>query len=327
MSGISVAMATCNGGRFIDAQLESIAAQSRLPDELVVADDASDDDTLERVRAFAERAPFAVSLSPYPERAGVTANFERALAACRGGIVLFADQDDWWRADKIERLAGRLESEPDLALVFGNARVVDVAGRPLGYDLWSALSFDAREQAELRAGGALAVFLRHVVAAGTTFAFRRTGRDWLRPFPPLHSVHDAWVALLCAATGSVAIEDEPLIDYRLHGDNAIGIRARGLREQLAQARRQVARRAFADDAAFFGAALERLRGRDELRAEVRAALAERAAHAARRDALSGLLPARIAPVLREWLAGGYGRFAYGWKSAAQDLLLRGVIGG
>jgi len=324
MHRVSVAMATCNGARFLEAQLDSIAAQDRRPDELVVSDDASEDDTVALLRAFAARAPFPVRIAAQPDRVGVTANFERALEASEGEVVLFADQDDVWYPDKVTRLLAALER--GAALAFGNARVVDEEGRPLHYDLWSALGFDARERTRVRSGAALAVFLRHVVAAGTTFAFHAAGRDWLTPFPPVHSSHDAWVAMLCAATGEVALVEEPVIDYRLHGGNEIGIRERGLREQYAQARRQIARRAFADDATFFDAALARLRPQGAP-AEVLGALEARAAHARRRDRMSARLPGRLGPVLQEWWSGGYDRFAYGWKSAAQDLLLRGEAGG
>ena len=57
---ISVAMATCDGERFVLEQLESIACQRRPPDELIVCDDASRDDTFARLEAFASRAPFEV---------------------------------------------------------------------------------------------------------------------------------------------------------------------------------------------------------------------------------------------------------------------------
>ena len=57
MSEVSVAMATCNGAAWVAAQLESLAAQTRRPAELVVCDDASDDATLDRVREFAAEAP------------------------------------------------------------------------------------------------------------------------------------------------------------------------------------------------------------------------------------------------------------------------------
>src|SRR5262245_18525540 len=53
----SVALATYNGQRFLQAQLDSIAAQSALPAELVIADDGSADETLRIVRSFAESVP------------------------------------------------------------------------------------------------------------------------------------------------------------------------------------------------------------------------------------------------------------------------------
>ena len=57
---ISVAMAVYNGERFLADQLGSLARQERLPDELVISDDASTDRTVEIVRDFAERAPFRI---------------------------------------------------------------------------------------------------------------------------------------------------------------------------------------------------------------------------------------------------------------------------
>ena len=78
-SSVSVAMATCNGEAWIDAQLASLVGQTRQPDELVVCDDASEDSTLERVRTFAQSAPFPVRIEPRSERIGATANFERAI--------------------------------------------------------------------------------------------------------------------------------------------------------------------------------------------------------------------------------------------------------
>ena len=62
MTEISVAMATFNGSRFIEAQLRSLASQTDLPAELVVVDDGSHDDTLTKVVEFSETAPFPVRI-------------------------------------------------------------------------------------------------------------------------------------------------------------------------------------------------------------------------------------------------------------------------
>ena len=174
---ISVAMATYDGAAFVEEQLESIAAQSRPPDELLVVDDASNDDTVSRVEAFAARAAFTVRLERNPENRSSTPTFERALGLCTGGIVFFADQDDIWHEQKIATLAGVLEAHPGVGAVFSNGRVVDAAREPLGHGLWEALWFDAHEQARVRSGGAVEVLARHAVAAGTTLAFRASHRD------------------------------------------------------------------------------------------------------------------------------------------------------
>src|SRR5258706_6945784 len=97
----SVAMCTCNGAAYLADQLESIAAQSRLPDELVVRDDASVDDTPAVIQAFAARAPFPVRFERNADRLGSTRNFDGAIAACTGDLIALSDQDDVWHQDKV----------------------------------------------------------------------------------------------------------------------------------------------------------------------------------------------------------------------------------
>jgi len=321
----SIAMATCDGARFVDAQLESLAAQTRRPDELVVCDDASVDGTPDLVAAFAARAPFPVRLERNPRRLGTTANFERAVALCEGEIVFLADQDDVWKPDKIETLAGRLEERPELGLVFSNGAVVDEDLEPLGYDLWQSLFFDENDRRRVRSGEATAVFARRVVAAGTTLAFRARFLPILLPFPVLPSTHDAWIAFVISALAPCDLVEAPLVRYRLHGGNQIGLRRRGLREQLEQARRQIAREAFAEEAAFFELARDRLLGAPSdfrVRAGSLEIIDERIAHSRSRDAMPASLVGRLPTVFGELVRGRYHRYAYGFKSVAQDLFLR-----
>ena len=73
---VSVALCTCNGGRFLAEQLQSIASQTRLPQELVICDDASTDDTVSMIQGFSRTAPFPVKLFQNAERLGPAKNFE-----------------------------------------------------------------------------------------------------------------------------------------------------------------------------------------------------------------------------------------------------------
>lgn len=319
---VSVAMASYDGAAWVEEQLVSIARQTRPPDELIVVDDASSDDTVARVEAFGASAPFPVRVERNPENRGSTPTFERALELCTGGIVCFADQDDVWDPEKIETLAAILEASPGVGAVFSDGRVVDAERRPLGHSLWQALWFDAREQEKVRRGAAAEVFARHVVAAGTTLAFRACHRGLVLPFPALRDCHDSWVAFLVAAVSEVRSVDRELIDYRVHGANQFGIHAPSFSEQLELARRQLDVGAFQYGVDFFGAARERLRERGRRAPETERIIAAKVEHCRRRAAMSEGLAARLPLVLEEWLSGRYGRFSYGWKSVAQDLFLR-----
>jgi len=319
---VSIAMATYDGAAWVEEQLASIAAQTRLPDELVVVDDASNDDTVARVEAFAASAPFPVRVERSRQNATSTPTFERALGLCSGGIVFFADQDDVWHPEKIAALAEVLEASPSVGAVFSNGRVVDAQRNPLGHSLWEALWFDAKEQARVREGGAAEVFARHVVAAGTTLAFRASLRELALPFPRLRDCHDSWLAFLAAAVSEVRIVERELIEYRVHGGNQFGIHAPSFAEQLELARRQLTVGAFQYGVDFFSAARTRLQERDEHAPAVERIIDAKVEHCRRREAMAAGIAKRLPLVLDEWLSGRYGRFSYGWKSVAQDLFLR-----
>lgn len=68
MTTVSIALAMYNSSRFLDQQLQTLASQERLPDELVV--NASTDGTVAKIEAFAATAPFPVRLHRNAERLG-----------------------------------------------------------------------------------------------------------------------------------------------------------------------------------------------------------------------------------------------------------------
>ena len=292
----------------------------------MVCDDGSSDGTPSVVESFAARAPFEVRFERNPTRLETTPNFEKALSLCDGDIVFFADQDDVWMPDKIETVVSLFQEHPETGAIFSNGRVVDEERRPLGYDLWDSLWFSAGERAAVRSGRAVEVFVKHVVAAGTTLAFRGLYKPLVLPFPDLHDCHDAWVSFLITAVSGVRIVERNLIDYRLHGSNQFGLRKFNLREQLEKAREQLAKNIFDHNVRFFSAAWERLRAQRDPRFQVPAStlsLVEgKIDHARRRDAMSPVLLRRLPAIAAEIVRGNYWRYSYGIKSVAQDILLR-----
>ncbi len=221
---ISVALCTYNGERYLSDQLNSIRAQSRQPDELVICDDASTDRTLVIAREFAASAPFPVRIFVNEVTLGSSRNFGQAIDLCQfsDGIIALSDQDDVWVHDKLAVTESQFRDDPDSDLIFSDAEVVDDVLRKKGYKLWDAVKFSKRERHEVAAGQAIRVLLRHNVVTGATMAFRAELRSLVLPVP-IGVVHDAWIALLAAVEGRMRLIPQPLILYRQHGCNQIGV--------------------------------------------------------------------------------------------------------
>src|ERR1700733_215732 len=135
---ISVAMGTYNGGARLSRQLSSLAGQTRLPDELVVFDDASSDATPRILHDFGEAAPFPVRIHVQNENVGSTENFEAAIRLAEGDIIATCDQDDVWYPEKLRAIEEAFESIHGADMVFSDGDVVDDDLRPLGYSLWDS---------------------------------------------------------------------------------------------------------------------------------------------------------------------------------------------
>ncbi len=220
---VSVAMCTYNGQRFLDQQLQSFLDQTVQPDELVVCDDVSSDDSIAMVEAFAARAPFAVKLFRNAQNLGYIRNFEQAIAQCTGDLVLLCDQDDVWDRRKIEILREVFVAEPEVGLVLHDFVRVTAEGAPydLSEDRYGAHQLLGREMPdEVRVHG-IRAFMQPSPRAwcGCMMAFRRKWTDVLLPIYPGKG-HDDWILKLLGPLTEVRFVGEPLIQYRIHSTNA-----------------------------------------------------------------------------------------------------------
>ncbi|QJX00476.1 glycosyltransferase family 2 protein [Frigoriglobus tundricola] len=319
---LSVALCTYNGAAHLRAQLDSIAGQTRPPDELVVRDDRSSDATPAVLGAFAAAAPFPVRIAVNEVNLGSTRNFEGAIAACSGDVIFLCDQDDVWHPQKLARFEAAFRSAPGVGLVASDLEVVGPDLAPTGLRMWESLPFGPELQAEVEAGRGCRLLLRYNVVTGAAAAFRADLRDIVLPIPNCW-VHDGWIAFLTAAIAPVRLVREPLTNYRQHSEQQIGTKPLSLSRQIAFARRRDA--AYFDRLAEgFEAAAVRLAGiKDRLYDPLLIELTlRRAAHArVQQHMRTGSRVARVGPSVRELVRGNYHRFGHGLKAFAADLLL------
>lgn len=319
---IAVCLPTYNGAPYLLEQLGSLAAQTRLCDQLVICDDQSTDDTVGIARQFAVSAPFEVRIEVNPTNLGYNRNFEQAIRLAEGDLLFLCDQDDVWHPTKIEQFESAFIRNESAGLVFANANVVSGDLTPLGYTLWDSVDFGPRERARFAAGDGLARLVRHCFIAGATMAFRAALRPLLLPMSE-RWVYDAWIALLLASVSEVVMIDQPLNDYRQHGAQALGGARKGPWQRYREARRGFSAEYFLRLAEDFEAVAERLGSCPEFvpRAGAPGLLRAKAGQYRVRARMRERMLLRWPLVLGEALSGRYARLARGWKTALLDLFV------
>lgn len=324
----SVAMCTYNGSQYLKSQLDSISAQTRPPDELVICDDASTDDTLCIIEKFAASVSFPVRVEVNSSTLGSTKNFEKVISLCNDGLIALADQDDVWLPRKLEILESEFRSQPNVGLIFSDADVVDEDLRPLDVRLWTAMGFDEKLRRKLKSNRGLDVLLTGWTVTGATMAFRSRFRTLALPIPDdLPLIHDGWIAALIASLAEVSFIQEPLIKYRQHHEQQIGVP----RVQLSEKRKGVEKvRAAISRSNPYGSVIliaERVRSRliehanDFDGTNALGILEERIDHLLTRKNLPKSKLKRLPQVFRELVSKRYHLYSRGLQSAVKDLFM------
>jgi len=203
---VSIALCTYNGSRFLAQQMDSLLSQTHPLLEIVVADDASSDDTVAILEKYARLDP-RVSVSVNPANLGFARNFECALARCRGTFIAPCDQDDVWLPDKISMLVAAIGEHP---LAYCDSTHIDEHGNPTGprmSDIVPMLSTDHP-----------AMFAFGNCVSGHAMLFRRELIARALPVPA-EFFYDWWIAAVAASAGGIVFRNHSRVLYRQHGSN------------------------------------------------------------------------------------------------------------
>jgi glycosyltransferase involved in cell wall biosynthesis len=138
---LSILMPTYNGAAYCDPQIDSILNQSFDDFELLIVDDGSTDDTAQKLIRAAARDKRIRLLPADGRNCGQRTRLLQLLDRAEGRVIGFADQDDIWPADKLERL---IEGLADAGMAFGASHLIDETGRETGQTLHSAAKLPIR---------------------------------------------------------------------------------------------------------------------------------------------------------------------------------------
>lgn len=212
---IAVLMSTYNGARYLQAQLDSVLAQSRSDLVLYIRDDGSTDGTQDLIGACRDpRVRFIQG-----QNLGPAASFFALLReAADADYVFLCDQDDIWYPDKVEKMLDAIAPYGDVpTMLFSDFAMIDSAGEE------TARSY--AEYASLRvAPGNIQVrdILAQPYVFGCASVMNRALVNLVLEPPAGIEMHDCWISLVAACVGNLIYDPMQLIAHRFHSSNATG---------------------------------------------------------------------------------------------------------
>lgn len=195
--GISVILCTYNGAAYLRPQLDSLLAQTLLPDEILIHDDGSTDATLAIAEEYAARHPFIRIVSNTGAH-GINPNFFAALRAARGEYIAICDQDDLWESTKLEKQMSRIAEKGMIACL---SQPFSDDGRPVSTDTRPANLSPLR--------------MMYVgMIPGHTMLIHRSLLDYVPR--GLFFMYDLQLQLVAALLGCITVVPEVLVHQRRH---------------------------------------------------------------------------------------------------------------
>jgi glycosyltransferase involved in cell wall biosynthesis len=219
---ITILLATYNGEKYLSHQLDSILNQSYTNWHLMIRDDLSKDNTPAIIEKYRKAYPDKIEvIDNCGKNKGSLLNFAALLqAAGNAKYIMFCDQDDEWKRDKIEVTflkMRELEKEHGLncpIMIFTNFQYVDENMQIIP----SKKDFEINRIKDFG--------FPHLLAQnpvyGCTSMINRSLADKVGSIPPEADFHDHWIALIAAAFGKLCYLKEKTVLYRQHSSNVSG---------------------------------------------------------------------------------------------------------
>nr|WP_314044716.1 glycosyltransferase family 2 protein [uncultured Leptotrichia sp.] len=218
---IEILLATYNGEKYLNEQIDSIINQTYTNWKLLIRDDGSEDRTLEILKEYEKRDERISILRDNKGNLGFVKNFEELLKNSSEEFIMFSDQDDYWLENKIEKYIGVLENldveklkKP--LLIHSNSFVCDEKLNILKKNF-----VDSKVALQYGGNG---YFFAYFVQGSTTLINRKL-IDLGLPFLKSVTLHDRYFHLLVEFFGNRIFIDESLIKYRQHRNNEIGAKS------------------------------------------------------------------------------------------------------
>lgn len=204
---VSVALPVFDGGRHIDAAIDSILRQTYTDFELIICDNASTDDTPEICRRYAAK-DVRVRYHRHRCNLGAGPNFNYAFSVASGEYFKWAAHDDLIKAEYLERCVRSLDANPQAVVCQSFIETIDDSGNYLATYEWCTPAFESGDPSERLRALWQSPWPMQIYGLVRASALRRT-----RLFAPFRRADWALIAEL-ALCGPIVSVPEPLFVVR-----------------------------------------------------------------------------------------------------------------
>ncbi|MHC5372479.1 glycosyltransferase [Enterococcus sp. LJL120] len=214
---LSVVLATYNGEKYLQEQIDSILAQTKKIDEVVFVDDNSQDSTqniIESNKDLFVKKGIAVKMIFRDENMGYINNFLDGINRCSGRIIFTCDQDDIWLPNKTSEMV-KIFNHDQILAIHSNTQIIDNQGNIINRN---GQGYEKKlEQIGLHK------FIKKVNYPGMSLAFKATPvvailnklKDQQIDFP----THDWVICYIACLMNGFYITDKILTLRRYTGEN------------------------------------------------------------------------------------------------------------
>lgn len=211
MIKISVCIATYNGEKYINKQLSSILTQLGSKDEVIIVDDCSKDNTVNKIRLFNDPR---IIIYHNEINQGHVFSFGRAISLAKNDIIFMSDQDDVWIEGRIKIFLKAFEENHAL-LISSNISFIDAQGKTLFLEHHGVNTRDSTKNFK----NILDIFRGKTNYYGCAMAFKKELVKTILPIPLYVESHDLWIAKAAILLRSNSHSDEITLKRRIHGHN------------------------------------------------------------------------------------------------------------
>lgn len=130
-TSISVIVPNYRHAAYLPARLDTILNQTRQDFQLILLDDASDDQSREILRAYAQKRAGTTLVVNETNSGSTFRQWNKGVSLAQGELIWIAESDDIAQPTLLEKLAACLEQSPDVGVAFCRSRLIDSTGNDL----------------------------------------------------------------------------------------------------------------------------------------------------------------------------------------------------